>query len=142
MGDLLSQKISGISPPLGGPYSSRTYSWVSNEFESPSGEIALNPTLDILFDNVSEQNLVGFAFQEFTPTNGSSFAYGFAITANESLFLDHYLATGEYIETDFEHSQPALSHTLRNMSITSKEKYVDSRGRLIAVYRFSALDVQ
>jgi len=142
VGGLLSQKIGGSPSPPGGPYTMNTYTWVSNEFEAQKGDIVLNPTLDILFNNRAETGLVGFAFQAYKPASGKSFAYGFAITANESLFLDHYLATGERIETAFMHSAPAMSRTLRNMTMTSKEKFIDSNGRLLAVYAFQVDDLE
>lgn len=139
---LLSQEMNGISSPMGGPYTMKTYTWVSKELQAQQGDIVLNPTFDILFNNRTEQNLAGFIFKAYSPASGNSFAYGFAITANESIFLDHYLATGERIETDFMHSDPAMAHTLRNMTITSKEKFIGPDGRLLAVYAFQVDDLE
>jgi len=135
--ELLAQRIKGMGNPTGGPYKMTTYTWESKELESNVTDIVLNPTTNVLFDNRTEQNLVGFSFRVYVPANGSkSFASGIAIAANTSLVLDGYMASGASFEARF--NLPAYERTLHNVTIATRDTVMDQRNRTLAIYRFDS----
>jgi len=134
--ELLTQRLDDVPSPSGGPYTTKKYIWVSNEFEPDVATIELNPTYTVLFDNRSEKNLIGLAFRVYTPQTGTSFADGIAITSNRSIMLEGFTASGEPIELEFLF--PGLERILKGVVFVSEEDMLDGKNRTLAIYAFEA----
>jgi hypothetical protein len=138
MAQIMSQQLDAMPFPPGGPYTMLTYNWESQVLGENGSDITLNPTMQILFNNKTEQGLIGFAFQSYAPKLGKSFANGVAIVYNTSGLLDNYSASGTNLE--IEYNVPGMGRTLRSSKITAKETVIDKIGRQLAVYSFNSED--
>ena len=136
MSDLLNQRLDAIPYPSGGPYTTKKYTWISNEFEANATDIVLNPTDTVLFNNKSERNLIGLAFRVYKPQSGISFADGVAITSNQSVMLDSLTASREPIELEFLF--PGLEKILRGVVFVAEDNMLDGKNRTLAIYRYEA----
>lgn len=137
VGGLMAKELGNIDSPSGGPYAIVTYQWVSQELEADPTAIAINPTMDVLFDKKSEDNLVGFAFKVYTPTEGgTSFAKGFAVVMKNSALLDGFYTSGSSIDVDFNF--PGLGKKLHGVKMKSKKAFLNDKDKLMIVYGFDA----
>jgi hypothetical protein len=136
--DLLNQKLNKLPYPSGGPYNVRTYQWVSNEFNTNTTDITINPTMQVLFDNKTETNLVAFGFTTYAPLGGvnRTSASGIAIVYNESVSLDARASSG--ISFEIEYNVPGFVRTMNGVRVVSKETVVDAMNRTLSIYDFDA----
>ena len=135
--ELMSIELDKLNPP-DGAYSIVSYEWVSNQYESDPQAIVINPTMNVLFDNKTEKNLVGFGFKVYKPLNGSVwFANGFAITINESSVLENKFGSFE-----INYDVPNMARKLHECTINSKQSMLDNRSQLIVIYGFDAVSAE
>jgi hypothetical protein len=134
--ELLSKKLGEIFHE--GQYKVRTIQWVSNQLEVDPQAIMINPTMHILFDNKSEDNLAGFGFKTYEKNGSIEFAEGYAIVMTKSTILDSSMV-GTF---DIDFLVPGFETKLYDSSIISKEELQDSSGRLIIIYGFSSNNVE
>ena len=130
--DFMSKRMDTLNAE--GNYKIVSYQWISDQYETDPTAISINPTMQVLFDNNAEKNLIGLGFKTYTPLNGSAqFANGFAITRNESPLLE-----SKYGEFEIFFNVPTMVKKMNGCHITSKETFLDNKSRVIVVYGFEA----
>jgi hypothetical protein len=123
-------------PNESGPFFISSNTWKTNEYDNDPGSINIvfNPTNMVLFDNKSDENLVGFAFKTYKPNTGKTTSNGLMIVYGASALLDNHMAFDPVFDIDYTGiGQPKK---LSKAQITSREELFDNKERKLTVYVF------